>query len=224
MAVVALASDFAITVTASFPTGPPGTRQPSPDQLLDVRIAWAVAAFLLLAAVDHVATATVARRTYEDDLRRGIDRFRWMEYSLSATLVTLLVPSYAGITGITGLVAIAGANVAVILSGWLQEEANPPGRERTTMKPSWFGCVAGVAPWIAITVNLVGADTVPGFVFGISSAQLVLFAGFAVNQWLQYRGVGPWRSYAVGERGDLVLSLTAKSVLAWQVFAGSLAG
>jgi heliorhodopsin len=42
--------------------------------------------------------------------------------------------------------------------------------------------------------------------------------------WLQYRRVGPWRDYLYGERGYIVLSLTAKSALAWQVFGGTLAG
>ena len=49
------------------------------------------------------------------------------------------------------------------------------------------------------------------------------FNSFAVNQWLQYRQVGPWRSYAFGEKAYLVLSLVAKSALAWQIFGGSLA-
>ncbi|WP_166518241.1 hypothetical protein [Candidatus Blastococcus massiliensis] len=40
---------------------------------------------------------------------------------------------------------------------------------------------------------------------------------------MQYRRLRPWRSYAFGERGYLVLSLVVKSALAWQVFAGSLA-
>jgi hypothetical protein len=47
---------------------------------------------------------------------------------------------------------------------------------------------------------------------------------FALNQYLQYRKIGPWRSYAFGEKAYLVLSLGAKSALAWQIFAGSLAG
>ncbi len=224
VAVVVLADDFAIAVTSTFPEGPPGTAPPAPDALFDVRIGWAVAVFLLLAALDHLLTGTVARGTYEDDLRRGINRFRWVEYSFSATLMVLLIASYAGITEVTALVGIAGANVAMILFGWLQESANPPDRAWTTMRPFWFGCVAGAAPWIAIAVNVVGAETVPGFVYGIFFAQLVFFTSFAVNQWLQYRGIGPWRSYAFGEKGYLVLSLGAKSVLAWQVFAGSLAG
>ena len=41
--------------------------------------------------------------------------------------------------------------------------------------------------------------------------------------WLQYRRVGHWRSYVFGERAYVMLSLVAKSALAWQVFAGTLA-
>ncbi|MDT0275443.1 heliorhodopsin HeR [Blastococcus goldschmidtiae] len=121
------------------------------------------------------------------------------------------------------LIGIAGADVAMILFGWLQEVMNPPGRARTTMLPFWFGCVAGAAPGVAVTTNIVGAAEIPGFVYGIFGSLSVFFTSFAVNQWLQYRQVGAWRDYAYGEQAYLVLSLVAKSALAWQVFAGSLA-
>ena len=221
--VLLLASDFAISITSTFPEGPPGTPVPPPEPLFDVRIGAAIAVFLGLAALDHLLTATVGRRVYETDLRRGINRFRWVEYSFSATLMVLLISSYSGITDITAIVAIAGANVAMILFGWIQERMNPPGRATTTMMPFWFGTLVGLAPWIAIAVNLVGAEEVPGFVIGIFVAQIVFFFSFGLNQWLQYREIGPWRSYAFGEQTYLVLSLGAKSVLAWQVYGGSLA-
>ncbi|RFU19957.1 heliorhodopsin HeR [Geodermatophilus marinus] len=224
VAVLVLASGFAITVTSSFPAGPPGTAVPAPEPLVDVGVGAAIAVFLGLAAVDHLVTATVLRRRYEEDLRRGINRFRWLEYSLSATIMVLLICAYTGITGLAALIGIAGANVAMILFGWLQERANPPGRAGTTMLPFWFGCIAGAAPWVAITANIVGAEQIPGFVYGIFVSLFAFFTSFAVNQWLQYREVGPWRSYAYGEKAYLVLSLVAKSALAWQVFAGSLAG
>jgi hypothetical protein len=111
----------------------------------------------------------------------------------------------------------------MILFGWLQERMNPPGRTSTTMMPFWFGTIAGLAPWIAITINVVGADTVPSFVYGIVVAEAVFFFSFALNQWLQYREVGRWRSYVYGEKVYLVLSLVAKSFLAWQIYGGSLA-
>jgi hypothetical protein len=224
VAVLVLASDFAITVVASYAQGPPGTDLADPERVLDVRIGTAVALFLALAAADHLLTATVFRRRYESDLRRGLNAFRWVEYSFSATVMIVLIGFYNGIVEISAVIGLIGANVAMILFGWLQELMNPPGRTSTTMLPFWFGCVAGAAPWAAITWNLVGAgDDVPGFVYGIFVSLFVFFMSFAVNQWLQYREVGRWRSYAFGEKGYLVLSLVAKSALAWQIFAGSLA-
>jgi len=223
VAIAILAGDFAIAVTSSFPEGPPGTPAPTPETLFDVRIGWAIAIFLGLAALDHLITATVSRDTYERDLQRGINRFRWVEYSFSATLMIVLIGFYSGVTSINAVIAVIGANVAMILFGWIQERMNPPGRASTTMLPFWFGTLVGIAPWISIAVNIAGSETVPGFVYGIVVAQFVFFFSFGLNQWLQYREVGKWTDYAFGEKAYLVLSLAAKSVLAWQIFGGSLA-
>jgi hypothetical protein len=229
VAVLLLANGFAITVTSQFPAGPPGTTAPAPEALFEVTVGYAIALFLALAALDHLLTATVMRSRYEADLRSGINRFRWIEYSVSATIMVVLIGFYNGITGITEVILVCGANVAMILFGWLQEVMNPPGRTRTTMLPFWFGCVAGAAPWVAIIVNLVGASSgdtneVPGFVWGIVGSLFVFFMSFALNQWLQYRRTGRWADYVFGEKVYLVLSLVAKSALAWQIFGGSLAG
>src|SRR5665647_2013839 len=213
--ILALAGSFAITVTSSIPAGPPGTAVPAPTAIFEVPIGWAVAVFLGLAALDHLLTATVSRSTYERDLKAGINRFRWVEYSVSATLMIILISFYSG---------IAGANVAMILFGWLQEVMNPPGRTATTMLPFWFGTLAGLAPWISIAFNIFGSKNVPGFVYGIVLSEVVLFFSFGLNQWLQYRRIGKWTDYAYGEKTYLVLSLVAKSLLAWQIFGGSLAG
>jgi hypothetical protein len=226
LVVLLLANDFAITVTSQYPTGPPGSTAPAPEALFDVRVGVAIAAFLALAALDHLLTATVFRARYESDLRSGVNRFRWIEYSASATIMLVLIGFYNGLTGITEVIAIIGANVAMILFGWLQELMNPPGRATTTMLPFWFGCIAGAAPWVAILVNLLGASSngdVPGFVYGIVVSLFIFFMSFALNQWLQYRQIGRWADYGYGEKVYLVLSLVAKSALAWQIFGGSLA-
>jgi Heliorhodopsin len=220
--VVVLSGDFAITVVSTFPDGPPGSRVPAAEPLFDVRIGVAIAVFLALAAIDHLVTATVARGAYDAGLRAGINRFRWVEYSFSATIMVILIGFYSGITNITAVIAVAGANVAMILFGWVQERMNPPGRTTTTMLPFWFGTIAGIAPWIAIAVQILGSTTVPGFVYGIVIVQAVLFFSFGLNQWLQYRGVGRWTDYLYGENAYLVLSLAAKSLLAWQIYFPSL--
>ena len=45
---------------------------------------------------------------------------------------------------------------------------------------------------------------------------------FAVNMVLQYKKIGKWKNYIYGEYAYIVLSLVAKSLLAWQVFGGTL--
>jgi hypothetical protein len=224
IAIVVLSGDFVIQVVSTFPEGPPGTRVPTAEPLFDVRIGLAIGLFLAMAAIDHLVTATVGRTTYENDLHNGINRFRWIEYSFSATLMVILIGFYSGITNITSVIAVAGANVAMILFGWLQERMNPPGRETTTMLPFWFGTIVGIAPWIAIAVQIIGSETVPGFVYGIVIVQFVLFFSFGLNQWLQYRSIGRWTDYVYGEKAYLVLSLAAKSLLAWQIYFPSLDG
>ncbi|MGV8967898.1 MAG: heliorhodopsin HeR [Cellulomonas sp.] len=221
-AMLLLTNGFAIGVISSFPDGPPGTEGLTTSTIFDLRIGWAIALFLGLAGLDHLLTATVARTVYERDLGRGINRFRWVEYSLSATIMVIVISLYWGITTLNALIVIAGANVAMILFGWLQERMNPPGRTSTTMLPFWFGSLVGITPWVAMGVNLLFISDAPSAIYAILIVQGLFFFCFGLNQWLQYRGVGRWADYAFGEKTYLVLSLAAKSLLAWQIFAVSL--
>ena len=231
VAMIAFGNAFEISLSSFNLNGPPGTplADGRVEDLLDIRLAWATAAFSLLSAVFHLLVATpIAQARYTDELRHGRNRFRWVEYSLSASLMIVLIALICGITDLAALIAIAIANVAMILFGWLMEVSNPPGRARTWWTPFWFGCVAGAGPWIAIAayigvnVSQPGASGPPGFVYGILASIFVLFNCFAVNQWLQFRRTGRWRAYLVGERGYIVLSMVAKTALAWQIFANTL--
>jgi hypothetical protein len=51
----------------------------------------------------------------------------------------------------------------------------------------------------------------------------VAFNIFAITMILQYGKIGRWRDYLVGEKTYMFMSLFAKTLLAWQVFAGTLA-
>jgi hypothetical protein len=82
-------------------------------------------------------------------------------------------------------------------------------------------------PWLAILILVIGPNAprevqIPGFVYGIIVSLFVFFNSFALVQYLQYRGKGKWSDYLRGERAYIVLSLVAKSLLAWQIFSGTL--
>ena len=220
--ILILAGDFVIEITSNFPVGPPGTRLESPQQLFDLPIGPTVAIFLSLAALDHLMTATFKRKTYEQDLARGINRFRWVEYSISSTLMILTICLVFGIGDVAGLIGIAGANAAMILFGWLMEVINKPGRE-VWWTPFWFGCIVGILPWIGLLIYLFGPGSeMPKFVYGIFVSIFIFFNLFALNQFLQYRKNGRWADYVYGEKVYLWLSLIAKSALAWQLYGNTL--
>jgi hypothetical protein len=227
VAMLALATDFALPLTSSFLRldAATGRLNPDPAEIVGVPIAPLVAAFLFLSAAAHLLLASVGRRWYERELNRGMNRARWLEYSLSSSVMIVVVAMLVGIYDVAALILLFAANASMILFGWVMEEQNER-RAETRWTAYWFGVFAGVAPWAAVGVYLVGAGAGPGgpptFVYAIYASIFAFFNVFAVNMLLQYRGIGRWRDYLYGERVYMLLSLLAKSALAWQVFGGTL--
>lgn len=223
VAILAIANDFTLPVTATFMEGPPGTDPGPVETLFDLRVAWGVAAFVFVSAVAHWLIASPGVfGWYRRNLERNRNVARWIEYSVSASIMIVLIAMLTGIGDVAALIALFGVNASMIWFGLLQERYEDPGG---SLLPFWLGCLAGAVPWIAIGIYLFspGNDaSPPGFVYAIFVSLFLFFNSFAVNMWLQYRRVGPWRSYLFGESAYVMLSLVAKSALAWQVFAGTL--
>jgi hypothetical protein len=227
-AILIIAKPVTLPVDVSYLTGPPGAgRYGGPANLLNLRIDIAVAVFLARAAVDHLSVAGPGRRWYLANVARGVNPARWWEYSLSASLMVVLIAMLSGITAASALVALFGVNAAMVLFGLLMERVNI-GRESVDWRPFIYGCIAGAVPWIAIALQLAVSQAnsagAPAFVYAIFLTLFVLFNGFALNMWLAYRGRGRWADPLFVERVYLILSILAKSALAWQVYAGALAG
>lgn len=230
IAILAIAKAAPLPIVIGYMTGPPGSGQyAGPNQLFDLRVDLLVVLFLALAAVDHLSVATWARGWYDRQVALGVNPARWAEYSISASVMVVLIGLLAGIDQITAVIAIFGVNAAMILFGLVMEQVNigrAPGDVNWT--PFIFGCIAGAVPWIAIAAQLAISSSeggeAPAFVYVIFVTLFILFNTFALNMWLQYRGKGRWASAVHAERVYLWLSLAAKSALAWQVYFGALAG
>jgi hypothetical protein len=221
--IVALANSFSLPVTANYMAGAPGSPKRELVHLFNVPMAWLIAAFFALSALAHFLVAVPLRQSYEVRLQRQQNPFRWIEYSLSASLMIVAIALLTGIDDIAALVALVGVNASMIGFGWMQERYEEPGG---SLGPFWLGCLAGVVPWLAIGVYLIGPGAhqhAPGFVYGIYVSLFVFFNCFAIVQYLQYKRVGRFEDYLVGEKSYLVLSLVAKLLLAWQIFASTLA-
>ncbi len=162
-----------------------------------------------------------------ENLKKGMNPVRFYEYALSSSLMVVLIGMLVGIWDLGALILIFGINAMMNLFGIMMEVHN-----QTTSRTSWrafiYGCLAGIAPWIVIFMYFVGAVNSgdakpPAFVYAIVPTLFVLFNIFAINMVLQYKKVGPWRDYLFGERVYIILSLVAKTVLAWLIWFGTLA-
>jgi hypothetical protein len=221
-----LQNGFSIPVVATYLNGPPGTA-PEAYQIGTFQLGWGVFAFMALSALALLLIASPGIfGWYKRNLLQERNYGRWIEYSVTSSLMIVLITMICGIVDLAAMIAIFGVNACMILFGLLMEKYERPG------KPNWlsfyFGCFAGVVPWIAVLIYVwspgYGQQNPPGFVYGIIFSLFLFFNCFAVNMVLQYKKVGPWRDYLFGEKVYIILSLTAKALLAWQVFASVLAG
>ena len=224
--VLVLTSDFTLPIVARYAAGPPGSDFAEPVTLLDAPIGITVAIFLGLSAFFHflVASPQFFGR-YSAGLAAQRNYFRWVEYSISSSVMIVLIAQITGVSDVAALISIFGVNASMILFGWLQEKYEQPGNGGWL--PFIFGCIAGAVPWIAIifyvlSIGGAGETSAPAFVYGIVFSIFAFFNTFAIVQYLQYKKVGKWSDYLRGEKTYITLSLIAKSALAWQIFISTL--
>ena len=217
--IAVLTNKFSLPVTATFIEGPPGTI-PALHHLFNIATGWGVFTFL---AISSAALLIIASPPvfpwYKRNLLQNRNYGRWIEYSISSSIMIVLIAQITGISDFAALLAFFGVNASMIFFGALQEKYEKPGKPN--LLAFWFGSFAGAIPWIGILIYVWAPGlnvSPPGFVYGIIASLFIFFNCFAVNMVLQYKKIGPWRDYLFGEKVYILLSLTAKGLLAWQVF------
>lgn len=201
--------------------------KPVSKLFVDVRFGPAIALFLLLSAAAHLYLSTIGFERYCRNLAKGMNPVRFYEYALSSSLMIVLIGMLSGIWDLGAIMLMFGLNATMNLFGIMMEYHNQQ-EGKTRWVGFVYGCIAGVIPWIVIFTYFIGSigsgdAKPPAFVYAIIPTLFVFFNVFAINMVLQYKKVGRWSDYLYGERVYIVLSLTAKSVLAWMIFAGTLA-
>lgn len=226
--VLVLSRQFALPINTTYLDFNQQTRmlEPATHTLFDIQLPWLVAVFFFLSAAAHLVVGTVYFKKYQANLRKGINKARWYEYSLSASVMMVAIALLVGIYDAGTLLGIFALVAVMNLLGLVMEVHN-----QTTKRTSWLsyniGVLAGILPWLVIGLSFwaaeyYGSGNIPTFVYWIYVSIFIFFNCFALNMVLQYKRLGKWRDYLYGERTYMILSLVAKSLLAWQIFAGTL--
>jgi hypothetical protein len=225
--ILILSKSFTIPISGSFLEYNKNTQSllPTTKLLFDLQLPMLIAIFFFLSAAAHFIIATVYSKKYNDDLSRGLNKARWIEYAASASIMMVAIALLVGVYDIMSLVMIFALTSIMNLMGLVMEIHNQT-TKKTNWLSFWVGSAAGIVPWLVIAFYFwLGADNdskAPTFVYYIFVSIFIFFNCFAINMVLQYKKIGPWKNYLYGERTYIVLSLVAKSLLAWQVFAGTL--
>ena len=183
-----------------------------------------VASFPLLSALAHFLIAFPKNKEYNENLKKGMNPYRWYEYAFSSSIMIVLISTFVGVWDLWSLLMIFVLNAMMIMFGYFMEVVN-----QKTEKTSWsafiVGCISGGVPWVVLFAYFAAAimsteTNPPAFVYLIFFVYFAVFNVFALNMVLQYKGVGKWKDYLYGERVYITMRFIAKTILAWLVFIG----
>lgn len=210
-----------------------------PMKKLSFNIIYGCLLFFAITAFAHLFYATdgFGSGKYSKVISEGWNPYRWVEYGLSASIMTVLIANTLGIKDFNHILSLVFINVAMQVCGFLVENALIQ-REinTTTIKASTFaGWVLLSGIWIPILIamrdlfkdvkdNYTGIldpvtnkpIEIPTFVWIIIFSQIINFSCFGVAQLLQVRdGLNnKLKPFEVYESRYLTLSFVGKLALA----------
>lgn len=178
------------------------------------------AVFLLLSATNHSICA-VFHEWYEGAVAHGCNPVRWIEYFFSASIMHVMIAQLCGVADVHLLFAVAALTAVTMTFGWLQEATGPAlrdGHSPYNLAPFYMGFVPWVAQWAVIISHFAHAGSPPAWVNALMALELVLDLSFAL---VMYKSQRSSVSFARIEVSYVILSLTAKQLLAWINFGGT---
>tara|TARA_B100001059_G_C17833851_1_gene586577 strand:- start:619 stop:1536 length:918 start_codon:yes stop_codon:yes gene_type:complete len=196
-------------------------------------IAWGVIVFFLLSGVFQCVNLPCCRKEYKDEKTNPL---RFIEYSFSASIMLVLIALVNGIFDQSIITLIAVSCAACQLCGLVAEQllhlhkVHEKNKELSNNLKvlAWVSHLIG---WLLIITayaiifryydvsNRNSDGQAPEFVTAIVISIFILFSSFGVVQLLQMTNT---LEYDTAELVYVCLSLTAKTVLGWIIYANVL--
>lgn len=202
------------------------------DDVGEINLATLVVSFFVITGAFHGLYAGMGR-SYDDLVYKNNNNYlRWIEYSISATIMINIIALQAGIRDRSTLELLTGGTIGLMLQGQIVEASLAGGKKLTNNEKSCI-LTATISGWVIMIANFyvivkqymsldkdidnLGCEgvAIPDFVFWIIVTQLLFYSTFGFIQIYQiYQKLnGKRTSYSVIERMYLIDSLLAKVTL-----------
>jgi hypothetical protein len=188
-------------------------------KITDVSVAFPVLLlvfFTLVTAVFHFRAAFVTNNNTSESLP---NRARWVEYSITATVMIVVVAMSSGVFALDTLVLIAVATACCMLCGLATDSLRPVEDASPRKMITIIGWVLIIGVFLAIAINYIPtAQAAPWFVHCIVGSMFLLYTSFGwIHAWdLGKRSTNKMKT----EKLYIAASMGAKAALVLLLFSG----
>ena len=175
-------------------------------------------AFSVITAAFHVYYTTQPKKYVDDIKDNNKNTLRWVEYSITATLMIFVISVLAGVKTITSLLQICTKNLCVMLLAIVMD--GYPGKQETYLVFA-IAWILYFTQWASIFIAYQeSAEITPGFVDALVGVMFVLFSCFGGLQAYQMFGKYSQDNFLQFELIYSALSFTSKTTLVGIVLGG----
>jgi hypothetical protein len=200
---------------------------PRSAELVCYNITWYAGVFILLSGFAHIMHMVPRIRPwYEYKIERHQSPMRWVEYSFSCSLMRIYIAQVSGVTDVSTLALIFILTQSTMFYAMLHEIINAKNRAdgfKQNYLPVVLAFIPNTATWGVIFAYFAqGIGKVEASLAAIIVLILFLLElSFPIVFFLQWKMVGPFKDYLIGEFAFIVLSFTTKTFLAWATVIGA---
>jgi len=192
---------------------------------------WWIYSLVPITTATHYAACLFFWDTFETFIQQECNPWRWAEYSVSASLMTVALANLCAVTDVAAIVGLVAVNVAVQMFGYLSERVNAirpqysslvkQKENKKDLLPFLFGGIVFSISWLGTVVlyfiyNVSKGDP-PDFVYATMIVITTLYIFFPLVHYMHVKNKITYK------RTDIyydVLSLTSKACLDWLIVGG----
>jgi hypothetical protein len=196
------------------------------DDTYRYQVGYMIPVFSGLSSINHLLCGFNVMGYNDYVMRNKANPLRWMEYALSASVMLWIIATISGVQDINLLISIVLMNMCMQFLGAVVEYETSKRVKYSVTLIAWGLFVGLWAPIISQFVYAVDNiesetfDEIKPILYSIISTLTILFSSFGFVQLLY---VGEWIGFETYEKGFIILSFVAKSLLTWLTVGGIIA-